>query len=150
MLSWFEKEKKGSNEKTEQLEGEIQSLNIRKNTALSVYQKDLQEMENTRDVIINNIGTEAYSKYLSHEEICLDDFKDFWARLDKLSQDIESSTKKKDEIIARYDEEIDMLCKELNYSVGNVKESRIKTCHKCGAQIREDDIFCEHCGVKQM
>ena len=145
------------NNKQNRINNEIESLQVRKDTAISVYQKEISELLDKRTKIINDVGELAYKRYLEQEEITLDLFREFWGELDSLSKEKREKDEKQYEIIARYDEEIEMLKKEINYMEDiekdsdlqkSIKEKVIFRCPQCGAEVVDGDCFCENCGAK--
>lgn len=156
-MSFFNMGHKTKDNKQNRINNEIESLQVRKDTAISVYQKEISELLDKRTKIINDVGELAYKRYLEQEEITLDLFREFWGELDSLSKEKQEKDEKQYEIIARYDEEIEMLKKEINYMEDiekdpdlqkSIKEKVIFRCPQCGAEVADGDCFCENCGAK--
>ena len=149
LFGGMKKDKPEKNKKYDRVHSELESTKVRKETAVSVYEKEIAEIENQKNSIISQIGKLAYSKYLDHEEINLALFNESWTELDKLTEDLEIKKSKQGAIIARYDEELEMLEKELNYLEHTEASSETdRFCSQCGAKIIVGSCFCEQCGVK--
>lgn len=141
-------ERNERDERHDRIFSEIESIRVRKDTAISVYQKELMDLQKQKDTIISNIGKMAYDKYLDHEEITGELFETFWEDLDCLSKKIEMKKQKQNEIISRYDEEIEMMNKEINYMEDGNVVGYFQICPNCKAKIAGSDLFCEKCGTK--
>ena len=137
------------NDKATQLQNEIKSLLVRRDSVVSVVQGEIFSLEEEKSKIFSEAGAKAYEAW-KQGQYAKEELEQLWSKVRELETQINEKENKKAELEGRYDEEISMLQRDLN-SVGGTFE-RVnqtgKVCPKCGAEVRNEDVYCEKCGCK--
>lgn len=145
----------GGDSTTKRLQKEIKDMEFKKQNLLSVLQDEITKIQQKIDNIFYQIGAKVYKNHLSR--ITQDEsLQVYYNEIASLKDSIITKEEKKQEIAARYDEEIEMLKTKLNLnspvnSAASAVEmsSQIPHCSKCGTPYTPGtDIFCGNCGQK--
>ena len=131
-------------DKAVRLQNEIKSLQVRKNSVLSVVKNELEELEREKKAIFCEAGMKVYENWNNRQENAVE-LVDYWNKVQEIEKKITEKEEKKKEMESRYDEEISLLQKDLHSN--SLVDSK-DVCPKCQAPIDEDDMFCEKCGTK--
>lgn len=133
-------------EKAVQVQNEIKSLQIRKESVVSAIQTDIAKLQKEKENVLLQAGTKAYEDWMNHCS-SMEGLEAFWKQIQDIETDKKEKEAKKAEMETKYDEEISLLQKDLNQNIPENTGSGM-ACPKCGAGIKEEDLFCEQCGAK--
>lgn len=139
------------NDKTTQIQNELKSLLVRRESVVSVVQSEIQHLEEEKRTILTKAGEKAYEGWKKEQPV-EEELEQLWNKVRDLESQISEKEAKKKELEGRYDEEISLLKRNLNipeFTVGNVSSER-KRCPTCGAVGGSNDAFCEKCGAELM
>lgn len=144
-MDFFRRNQK--NEKEDELEKEIKSLNIRKAAVVSSIESEITKLQNEINNVYLEAGKQACSVWLEKGEHA--DIKNYCEKLQELNKGIQEWKDKKEEMTKRFEEEIALIRPVQN--IGNAVSTATgdgKTCPGCGASVAEEDVFCQSCGKK--
>ena len=130
-------------EKTAQLQGELNSLQLRKESIVSAIQGEINQLQNEKNSVFCQAGMKAYNGWCQGETASL---SEFWNKIVELDQAIKEKQDKKAEMETRYNEEISLI--QSNISISMAAASGGKVCPSCKAVVKETDLFCEKCGTR--
>lgn len=139
--------------RTMQIKREIESLEVRKGTTQSVADKEKAVLNQEKEKVFNEVGKTAYNNYLENKSVS-EGLDDYWKKIEAIDTQISLKDDKLKEMLARFDDEINIMNTELKYlapvladPTPIVAESQGNAfCQYCGAPIKEGDKFCEKCG----
>lgn len=86
-------------------------------------------------------GTTAYEAWCDGQTQA--DLSEFWNKMQELEKNIVEQEAKREEMGAKYDEEIKLNNSDLGVSIG----ADTMQCPKCGAPVGHGDNFCQNCGA---
>lgn len=132
-------------EKVSQLQGELSSLQLRKESIVSAIQDEINKLQNEKNSIFCQAGMKAYNSWCQGEPDT-SGLSAFWNKVIELDQAIKEKQEKKAEMVARYDEEINLI--QSNIGISMAVANGGKVCPSCKAVIKESDLFCEKCGTR--
>lgn len=127
-----------------QLQGEIRSLQLRKDSVISTLSNEIQELLNEKNKVLLQAGTKAYEGWKANSTVT-ETLEPFWKRSKEIESMIAEKEKKREEMAARYDEEISLI--QRNVYVPTAVAGKC-LCPNCNAPIDEGYVFCEKCGSK--
>lgn len=132
-------------EKTAQLQGELSSLQLRKESIVSAIQGEINQLQNEKNSVFCQAGMKAYNSWCQGETDT-GNLSAFWNKVVELDQAIKEKQQKKAEMEARYDEEINLIQSNINISMAAASGGKV--CPSCKAVVKEGDLFCEKCGTR--
>jgi len=132
-------------EKVGQLQGELNSLQLRKESIVSAIQGEISQLQNEKNSVFCKAGMKAYENW-SQGNSDASGLAEFWNKVKELDQAIKEKQEKKAEMEARYDEEIGLIQTNLNLSMAAASGGKV--CPSCKAVAKEGDLFCEKCGTR--
>lgn len=127
------------------LQEEIRSLELRKESVFNTINSEINRLENERRHIFLQAGEASY-KIWSKEASEPVSLEEYWNQVKEIENKIAEQEAKKQEMGARYDEEISLIGNNLTSSQAETETAR--KCPKCGTAVGESDMFCEKCGEK--
>lgn len=135
------------NEKEDELEKEIKSLNVRKAAVVSSIESEITKLQNEINNVYLEAGKQACSVWLEKGEHA--DIKNYCEKLQELNKGIQEWEDKKEEMTKRFEEEIALIrpVPGINNTAPTVAAGA-KTCPGCGTPVAEEDVFCQSCGKK--
>lgn len=138
----------GRDEKERQLEKEIRSLELRKESVFSAIDGEIARLQRERGDVLLKAGTAAYEVWSRDKAQA--DLTEFWSEIENLEKQIAEQENKKTEMGIKYDEEIRLINSNLGVHAVNtaVPAGTGAVCPKCGNAVSNDDIFCQGCGTK--
>ena len=134
----------GKNDKETQLQNEIKSLQIRKESVLSVIKNEIGQLRKEKENVLLDAGTRGYANWRAGVNAA-EGLEEFWNKIEEIEKNIVEKEEKRASMEARYDEEISLLQSDLYSAVPSVGGD---VCPKCGAAVSSGDAFCEKCGNK--
>lgn len=132
-------------ERTAQLQGELNSLQLRKESIVSAIQNEITQLQNEKNSVFCQAGIKAYQNYCQSNEDT-SNLYEYWKKVVELDAAIKEKQEKKAEMEARYDEEIKLI--QSNISISMATAAGGKVCPSCKAVVKEADLFCEKCGTR--
>jgi hypothetical protein len=132
----------GRDERETQLKQEIKSLELRKESVFSAIDGEIARLQRERSNVLLGAGTAAYNAWCRDEAQV--DLSEYWGKIQELEQMVAVQEAKKAEMGNKYDEEIKLI--NTNLGISNIAPAM--RCPKCGAGIKENDLFCQNCGEK--
>ena len=132
----------GRDEKETKLKQEIKSLELRKESVFAAINGEISRLQRERSNVLLAAGTMAYDTWCRDNSQA--DLTEYWNKIQDLDRLISEQEAKKTEMGSKYDEEI----KLINSNLGISNSGSNIQCPKCGAAIKEDDVFCLKCGEK--
>ncbi len=154
----------GKDERERQLEKEIRSLELRKESILSTINGEISRLRGERNNVLLAVGTAVYEAH--KKESGQPELQEYWSKIEDLEGQITEQESKKEEMTVKYDEEIRLINANLAaYTAsmaapaGNGYGTPVnngyaaaaptgKTCPECGAPVAEGNVFCRSCGTK--
>lgn len=159
----------------DKIKEEIENKKFNKNTLIVAVESEQRNLELQKEKIFQEIGLHTYQQYIAGNEIY--SLEAYFSQIKILVKDIAQKNLQKDEIGARYDEEInllisrvEMLQKETSSCNSNqtqpisepktssnatqtsqtVQEKQMQKpiCAKCHHVLVENALFCQVCGKK--
>lgn len=138
----------GKDAKERELEKEIRSLELRKESVFSAINGEIMRLQKVRTDVLLSAGTTAYEVWCKEQEKA--DLTKYWNEIQELENQIQEQENKKKEMGIKYDEEIRLINSNLN--MHNENRMPVATngaqCPKCGMAIKDNDLFCQSCGTK--
>lgn len=143
---------KGKDEREVKLQNEINSLQVRKESVMSVIQSDIAKLQREKEDVFMQAGARAYENYKGRLEEAAG-LVEFWKKVEELEHDMQEKEEKKKAMEEKYNEEISLLQQGLGIRVAIENNEIIESnsslvCPKCGNGVSAEDIFCEKCGTK--
>ena len=108
-------------------------------------QDEINKLQNEKNSVFCQAGMKAYNSWYQGETDT-SSLSAFWNKVIELDQAIKEKEEKKAEMVARYDEEINLI--QSNISISMAAANSGKVCPSCKAVIKESDLFCEKCGTR--
>lgn len=147
----------GKDEKERQLEKEIRSLELRKESVFSAINGEIARLQGERRNVLLDAGTTAFDTWSKDHTQA--DLTEFWSKVQDLDKAVQEQEAKRTEMGIKYDEEISLINSNLNRNavnaaptVSTVNTGSVtaagKRCPKCGAVVSGSDVFCQGCGTK--
>lgn len=149
----------GKNSRERELEREIRSLEVRKESVFTTINGEIERLQAEHTNVLLEAGTAAYDAWV--QEKVSADLSEFWNKIQELEQQIVEQEKKRTEMGDKYDEEIRLINRNLQMAASEVSVSAAAPttastpfrgagshCSKCGAAIGSEDVFCQGCGTK--
>lgn len=130
----------GVDDKERKLKQEIKSLELRKESVFGAINGEISRLQKERSNVLLQAGTTAYEEWCNDQTQT--DLSEFWNKMQELEKNIAEQEAKKEEMGAKYDEEI----KLINSSLGVSSGTDTMQCPKCGAAVSQGDSFCQNCG----
>lgn len=156
----------GKDERERQLEKEIRSLELRKDSILSTINGEIARLQGERSNVLLAVGTAVYEAHKKEEG--QPELQTHWDKITELEKQIAEQEGKRDEMTLKYDEEIGLINANLAAYKASVAASANnghaapvnngyaaaapaaggKRCPECGAPVAEGNVFCRSCGTK--
>ena len=151
----------GKDSRVRELEKEIRSLEVRKNSVFASINGEINRLENERTSVLIAVGTKAYETWKEENKVV--DLLEFWNQIQELEKQIVEQENKRTEMGMRYDEEIRLIQVDLqtaqaaqtatsapafSFATKAGTDATGLTCPNCGATIGSEDMFCQSCGTK--
>ena len=140
----------GRNEREVQLQNEIKSLQLRKQSVVTALSNEQAQLQRERMSVLLEAGEKGFANWCAN----LDEntgLESFWKKVQELDKEIAEKEEKKTSMVARYDEEIQLIQSDLNV-VSPATRATVAAasgkCPKCGKPVASNDVFCESCGAK--
>lgn len=146
----------GKDERERQLEKEIRSLELRKESILSTINGEIARLQGERSNVLTAVGTAVYEAHKKEEE--QPELQAYWDKAADLEKQIAEQETKREEMTVKYDEEIRLI----NANLAAYKATAAapannaytapaaagKRCPECGAPVADGNVFCRSCGTK--
>lgn len=136
----------GKNDQNGALKQEIQSLELRKKSVLSTIDAEIAGLQKERSNVLFEAGCKAFDTW--KEEGTQADLSDYWKKVQQFDGLIAEQEAKRLEMGSRYDEEIQLMRKNLSLSEGASHAKSVKICPSCKAEAEPDADFCQNCGTR--
>jgi len=138
----------GKDERERQLEKEIRSLELRRESVFSAINGEIARLQRERGDVLLQAGTAAYEAW--SREKAQADLTEFWSKIGELEKQIAEQENKRTEMGVKYDEEIRLINSNLSTHAATTAPpaGTGAVCPKCGAAVSSDDVFCPGCGTK--
>lgn len=138
----------GRDERERELEKEIRSLELRKESVFAGINGEIGRLQNERTNVLLAAGTAAYDTWIRQNTAA--DLKEFWNRMGELDRQIAEQEKKRTEMGIKYDEEIQLIHNSMGVMTVNppAPVGTGKQCPSCGTAVSDEDVFCQVCGVR--
>lgn len=131
----------GKDDRERKLKQEIKSLELRKESVFGAIDDEISRLQRERSNVLLQAGTTAYEAWCNGKTQA--DLSEFWNKMQELEKNIAEQEAKKEEMGAKYDEEIKLINSDLGISGG----TDTMQCPKCGAPVGRGDSFCQNCGA---
>lgn len=154
----------GKDERERQLEKEIRSLELRKDSILSTINGEIARLQGERSNVLTAAGTAVYEAHKKEEE--QPELQAYWDKVADLEKQIAEQETKREEMTVKYDEEIRLINANLaaykattaapagngyGAPVNNAYTAPAaagRRCPECGAPVADGNVFCRSCGTK--
>ena len=129
----------GKDDRERKLKQEIKSLELRRESVFGAINGEITRLQRERDNVLLKAGTTAYEAWCNDKTQA--DLSEFWYKIQELNNNIAEQETKKEDMGAKYDEEIKLINSDLGIGGDTIP------CPKCGAAVGRGDSFCQNCGA---
>ncbi len=131
---------------------EISALIERRNNLIMALENEIDNLNKQKSFIISDAGAKAYSNYLTNNDYA-EGLLAFWKDIDLIENSKKLKYDKIDEIIKRYDEDINIIYNNAlqtsDIDHQTIASEQNSVCNICGKPyIKGEDNFCSNCGNK--